>query len=97
MRKIEQNMLKAINNGTDWVQDNTTVIFSDHNGNPYLNATVYLHNNAIAELLPSGEIAVDTDTLKRYPTTTTKSRLRALGVNVYTRKGIVYVDDCAIG
>jgi hypothetical protein len=97
MRKIEQNMLRAIETATDWVQDNTAVIFSDHNGNPYLNATVYLHNNSIAELLPSGKIAVNTDTLKRYPTNTSKSRLRALGVNVYTKKGVTYVDDCAIG
>ena len=32
-------------------------------------------------------------TLSAWPTVTTKSRLRALGVNVTTRKGITYVDN----
>ena len=39
----------------------------------------------------------NTDTLRRYPTNTTKSRLRALGVNVTTRKGVTYLGDGAWG
>ena len=81
MRKIEQNMLKAIQEKRDWMQDNTCVVFSDHNGNPYMDATVYLHNNEIAIVLPDGTIQVIPETFKRWPTSTTRSRLNALGVN----------------
>lgn len=96
MRKIEQQMINAIANKQDWLQDNTCVVFSDHIGNPYLRATIYLHNNLIAEVLPDGVINVDTDTLKDYPTRTTMSRSRALGVDVCTKRGIVMLDGKAI-
>jgi hypothetical protein len=95
MRKIEQNMLKAIYNGTDWKQDNTRV-HTIVGG-----MEVQLHGNTLGvyEDLGGGNygFTVNMNTLKRYPTNTSKSRLRALGVNVYTKKGVTYVDDCAIG
>jgi len=34
--------------------------------------------------------SINYKTLKKWPTRTTMSRLRALGFNVYTRKGRVY-------
>ena len=43
-----------------------------------------------------GTAMVKAKALKRWPTVTTKSRLRALGVNVYTRKGITYVNDIEV-
>lgn len=81
MRKIEQEMTQAIQNRKDWIKDNTAVIFSDHNGNPYLDATVYLHNNEIAYVLPDGTVQAIPETFKKYPTATTRSRLRALGID----------------
>jgi hypothetical protein len=35
-------------------------------------------------------------TLSRWSTNTTKSRLRALGANVTTRKGVTYLNNVAI-
>ena len=89
MRKIEQQMLASIQNRSNWVLDNTSVQpISD------VNCSVYLHGNHIADVNnPTGFVLVDVDTLRRFPTPTTKSRLRALGVNVSTRKGITYLNN----
>ena len=92
MRKIEQNMLTAIHNRRNWKENNTCVEFSDHVGNPFMDATVYLHGNPIAYLLPDGSIEPDCDTLGEWPTPTTKSRLRALGVDLTQTKGKIYID-----
>ena len=58
-------------------------------------ALVYLHGNHIATVT-QGSVRVNIDTLRKYPTVTTKSRLRALGVNVCTKKGITYLYGEAI-
>lgn len=92
MRKIEQEMMKAIESRRDWVKDNTAVIFSDHGGNPYLDATVYLHNNEIAYLLPDGDIVAIPETFKEYPTSTTRSRLRTLGINASVKNFKACID-----
>ena len=68
MRKIEQQMIKAISNNTDWQSANTRV-------EAVVGASrVYLHNNLIAE--------VGDDYVKLFDggwqTTTTKSRLNAI-------------------
>jgi len=39
---------------------------------------------------------VNETTLKNYPTNTTKSRLRALGVPVSTKQGVIYLYGKAI-
>lgn len=92
MRKIEQQMVSAILNRKSWQSDNTTVsVRSD------TSMSVFLHGNHIADIdCPSGFVLVNGSTLRRYPTNTTKSRLRALGVNVSTRKGVTYLDNVAI-
>lgn len=92
MRKIEKQMLEAIHNQKAWQLDNTTVsVRSDSS------MSVYLHGNHIADVdSPTGFVLVNQDTLRRWKTPTTKSRLRALGVNVATRKGITYLNDVAI-
>lgn len=92
MRKIEQQMLEAIHNHKAWQLDNTTVsVRSDSS------MSVYLHGNHIADVdCPTGFVLVNEDTLRRWQTPTTKSRLRALGVNVATRKGITYLNNVAI-
>lgn len=87
MRKIEEEMILAINDDRDWMKDNTLVVVSDHIGNPYLKATVYLHNNEIAEVLPDGTVEPAKDTFSRWPTCTTRSRLRALGVDASIKNG----------
>jgi hypothetical protein len=92
MRKIEKEMLLAIQANKSWMSSNTAV--RPINGSI---CSIYLHNNHIANFdISSGLLSVNPDTLSRWPTPTTKSRLRALGANVATRKGVTYLDNVAI-
>jgi hypothetical protein len=92
MRKIENEMIKAIHSQKRWSLANTIVSPIDDT-----NVAVYLHGHEIAIVNTyNGFTMTNVDTLRRYPTNTTKSRLRALGVNVATRKGITYLDNVAI-
>jgi hypothetical protein len=97
MRVIEKKMLAAINNCKNFVSDNTSVmVISSY---PAFSKTieVLLHGHSIA--IVSGQdnfVTVNKTTLRNWPTNTTKSRLRALGVNVTTKKGITYLDNVAI-
>ena len=100
MRKIEKEMLAAINGGRDWSKDNTTVTI-DRGAFRSYHADVYLHGNHIAYVwcrmgMPNRVVA-NVETLAAYPTRTTMSRLRALGVDVCTRKGVVYCNGWKIG
>lgn len=92
MRKIEKEMLAAIDKRCDWTKDNTSVIFSDHNGNLYLDATVYLYDNEIAMVLPDGEIVPVVETFAKYPTNTTRSRLLALGIDASIKNSAPHID-----
>jgi hypothetical protein len=100
MRKIEQQMLNAINSKMDWCLDNTRVVYiSPTLTNPFgARSDIYLHGNRVAEYWHDSAtpLKVNTDTLRRWSTPTTKSRLRALGANVTTRKGVTYLNDVAI-
>jgi hypothetical protein len=92
MRKIEQQMISAIHSQKRWSMANTIVSPIDDT-----NVAVYLHGHEIAIVNTyNGFTMTNVDTLRRYPTNTTKSRLRALKVNVATRKGITYLDNIAI-
>ena len=97
MRVIEKEMLEAIKYGRDWSKDNTSVTF-DLDYREY--ADVRLHGNHIASVkLREGRpmlVRPNTDTLLNWPTRTTMSRLRALGVDVGTRKGQVMLDGLPI-
>lgn len=86
MRKIESDMLKAIYSGNHFAKDNTRVDITD------TCAEVYLHGNHIATVSRSGTVDANTNTLMNYPTRTTLSRLRALGVDVSIRKGEVILN-----
>ena len=88
MRLIEKEMLNAINNGSNWRKDNTEVM--------HINdiAQVYLHGHHIASVY--GDVDVNAATLRRWPTVTTKSRLRALGADVYTRNHVTYLNGEAL-
>jgi len=86
MRKIEKQMVEALNKGENWCLANTQVI-SDGEGLSW----VYLHGHMIA-LSVDGIIEPIRETLLEWPTRTTMSRLRALGVDVCTRRGDIYLD-----
>lgn len=88
MRVIEKKMLEAINNLKYFSNSNTMV--KTYNGY----SDIYLHGHHIAEYDNStNKVKVNVDTLRNWPTNTTKSRLRALGVNVTTKKGVTYLDN----
>lgn len=87
MRKIEQQMCMAIGQKRDWKDANTEVIYQ-----PEVNTTeracieyakVFLFGNHIGTFVYStNRFDVNPVTFSRWPTRTTKSRLRALGANV---------------
>jgi hypothetical protein len=95
MRQIELDMLRAIGANKAWSKDNTRVEPTDADG--MLATRVFLHGNHIADTLQidrHGRLQVfpNRDTLAQWPTPTTKSRLRALGVNVTQKAGAVAID-----
>jgi hypothetical protein len=106
MRKIEKEMNKAITEGRNWSSSNTMVrVDPDTN-----KSMVYLHNNHIATVdrvasewgwyhtVKTFEfrVVVNEKTLSNWSTNTTKSRLRALGVDVYTKAGTVYLNGSEV-
>ena len=91
MRKIEQQMISAIHSRKSWQSGNTTVAIRNESS-----MSVFLHGNHIADVWTLGFISVNQETLRRWSTPTTKSRLRALGANVATRKGVTYLNNEAI-
>lgn len=88
MRQIEEKMLEAVNNGNSWELANTTVVYDVEDNE----SKVYLHGHLIATVDDFGIARPVLSTLIAWPTRTTMSRLRALGVDVCTRKGDVYLD-----
>ena len=85
-------MKNAIHHHVRWSLDNTIVSPLDEN-----TVAVYLHGHEIALINQrTGFVMTNVDTLRRYPTNTTKSRLRALGVNVKTKNYVTYLDGKAI-
>jgi hypothetical protein len=95
MRKIEKEMIQncaRINRGADqhsWTKDNTHV-----SGQKGL-VQVFLHGNHIASFV-DGMLQVNLDTLRRWPSMTTRSRLRALGANLVSIKGALHLDGKSI-
>jgi hypothetical protein len=85
MRVIEKKMLNAIEQGRNFYSGNTHVTIDANT------AHVFLHGNHIASVV-NDNVMVNIDTLRAYPTVTTKSRLRALGVNVYTKNFVTYLN-----
>ena len=70
MRKIELEMIRAINNNRNWSKDNTSVTFDPDTNN----SNVYLHGNLIATVTDTDMTIYDGG----WQTVTTKSRLNAL-------------------
>jgi hypothetical protein len=92
MRLIEKEMLSAIKQGRSWSKDNTAVSFAESTGG----SDVFLHGHHIATVQRNGLALVMVNTLRAWPTRTTMSRLRALGVDVCTRKGEVLLNGEAL-
>ena len=70
MRKIETNMIAAINSRKDWKSGNTEVFVNDNHC-----ANVYLHGNLIAWVNQDNDLTVFDG---GWQSNTTKSRLNAL-------------------
>jgi len=79
MRKIEEQMIKAIQNKKEWKNSNTRVIvIKDKSKNkeyPVDDIYITLFNRTIAQLLSGKELLVKD---AGYQTATTKSRLNAI-------------------
>lgn len=98
MRKIEQQIWNAIKTKKSLNAGNTRVEYLPELNEPMHArieyAKVYLHGHHIASYTYSlNRVDYNPMTLAQWPTRTTKSRLRALGVNVYTKNGKTFVGD----
>lgn len=96
MRKIEQSMMQAVYDRRNWRSGNTEVIqYPD-----YSMCEVVLHGSVIAtvEYLPHSvrHVTLTVAIVQRWPTRTTCSRLRALGVDVEVVRGKAYIDGRAV-
>jgi len=91
MRSIENTMWKVIKAKTGRKFGNMEVLYQPSTNSSW----IYLHGNHIAKYLHGyGDVEVvevNVETLAMWPTPTTKSRLRALGVDVTTKKGVTYL------
>jgi hypothetical protein len=100
MRKIEFQMLAAIAKRIDWKNDNTEVFYisAAETGNPHgARSEVFLYGNHIADYWHNTDtLETDAKTLSIWPSKTTKSRLRALGANVTTKKGAIFLNEAAV-
>ena len=74
MRKIEQQMINAINSETDWKSGNTKVVNFFNDSDKCVVASVFLHGNKIAEITDHDMTIFDGG----WQSNTTKSRLNAL-------------------
>lgn len=88
MNNIEKKMLDSICAGQGFCSGNTAVVWNETKKAFY----VSLHGNTIAR----GEIRgvspfVTAVNLCGWNSQTTRSRLRALGVNITTKKGVPYI------
>ena len=96
MRKIESKMLQAIKARKSVSLGNTTVQYLEAIDTPMQArieyAKVFLHGNHIASFTYShNKFDYNPMTLAQWPTPTTKSRLRAMGLDVYTKQGKTYM------
>lgn len=98
MLKIEREMLQAIQDKTFWGKSNTCVAYEDCNTKYGARSQVYLFGNHIGDYWhQTGEFDVNIRTLLDWPSVTTISRLRALGINITQKKWKLYIDGKYIG
>ena len=107
MRKIEQAMLAAIREKQNFQQGNTAVVYECAIDEPHHVraecSRVYLHGNHIATVYHDAVLArryphgvPNYATLCNWPTATTASRLRALGINASIRDGVPCIDGVPV-
>ena len=98
MRKIEENMCNAIDCGQPWSGGNTMVTPRQRiNGDTVCSVFLHGHHIADVEFTASGRVIdVNIETLRRWPTVTTKSRLRALGVDLFQKDFEIFIDGRAV-
>lgn len=101
VRKIEKMMIDLIQAKTTCNLGNTRVEYFPELNEPtharIEYAKVYLYGNHIGTWVYSyNRFDTNKETLRRWPTTTTKSRLRALGVSVHTKNYTTYVNGVAL-
>ena len=96
MKIIEKKMTQAIAEYKHFRSANTEIRqIIDNKGNALAN--IYLYGNHIGTYnYANNNLVVNEITLAQYPTNTTKSRLRAFGVNVTTAKGLTYLNGVAL-
>ena len=87
MRKIEENMLNAIWNKLTVNLSNTSVHYNEHTQM----SLVRLHGNLIATYKHDGLYKY-----KEWATTTTRSRLRAMGINASIKGGKAVIDGVVL-
>ena len=99
MRKIEKQMIEAIREKRNWESSNTKVVQGRSSGINY--ADIYLHGNHIATATPDTwgfrpYANPNRAMFIAYPTVTTRSRLRALGVNASIKNGAAHIDGMEV-
>jgi hypothetical protein len=98
MRKIEEQMIEAVKTNKNWRGGNTEVhVMWDSPCKTRTN--IYLHGNHIAVIHQDTshgsepwEAIPIRPTFRNWPTVTTRSRLRALGVNASIKNGDAHID-----
>jgi hypothetical protein len=98
MRKIEQQMVEAVKANKNWKGGNTEVgVMWDFPCKTRTN--IYLHGNHIAIIHQDTshggqpwEVIPIRPTFRNWPTPTTRSRLRALGVDASIKNGCAMLD-----
>lgn len=94
MRKIEQQMNNAVYNKANWSKDNTSVHYNEHTHT----SCIRLHGNLIATYKHDGlyKVIPNADMFRDWPTATTRSRLRALGVDASIRNFEATIDGVVL-
>lgn len=99
-RKIEARMCAAAADIRDWREDNTEVKADTNRANGLPVARVYLHGHHIANMQQVAhdrlECQVIETTLRDWPTRTTISRLRALGADLQSIKGVLHLNGVPV-
>ena len=103
MRKLEHLMMKAVHDAVNWKLSNTEVRRerSSYATHTVHILSVYLHGNHIADVTvyPATGVAVaaaNRATFIDWPSRTTVSRLRALGINASRPRGVPHIDGHAV-
>ena len=97
MRKIEQQMIDAIENKKQFHLGNTRVEYLPEVDTSMQSriehCKIYLHGNHIATYAYGRDrYYMNKNTLLQWPTNTTKSRLNALGFKVAFKQGKILID-----